>query len=204
MPSVLELWREWMRLNEVRFWPIAVISHMGQTADMQADGFQIRAAVPDDIATIGDIVAASWRHTFDGLVSADFLKTLTADQQAARHIKSFSKAGAIYRVATIKGHGVVGFASGGPSRQAEVFRGAELYAIYLQPTFERQGLGRALFQAVAVELLSISPDGFYLNALSLNPNCDFYRSMGGQEFRVPDIQLGGETYSQIGFFWKEL
>jgi GNAT superfamily N-acetyltransferase len=184
--------------------PIAAISHVGQTADMATDGFQVRAALPADIATIGKIVAASWWHTFDGLVSADFLATLTAEQQAARHSRSFSKAGAIYRVATMEGYGVVGFASGGPSRQVEVFRGAELYAIYLRPEFERQGLGRALFKAVALELLDTSRDGFYLSALSVNPNCQFYRSMGGQELRVPDIQLGNETYSQIGFFWKQL
>lgn len=104
----------------------------------------------------------------------------------------------------MEGHGVVGFASGGPSRQIEVFQGAELYAIYLRPTFERQGIGRDLFKTVAEELLDSSPEGFYLSALSVNPNCQFYRSLGGQELMVPDIQLGSETHSQVGFFWKQL
>jgi hypothetical protein len=53
----------------------------------------------------------------------------------------------------------------------------------------------------AAELIEISPHGFYLTALSVNPHLQFYRSMGGREVSAPDIQLGGELYPQVGFVW---
>lgn len=102
----------------------------------------------------------------------------------------------------IDGIGVIGFASGGPGRQAEVFDGSELYAIYLRPGFERMGIGRALFDAVGRKLIVASPGGFYLTAFTLNPNCLFYRSMGGREVKAPDIKIGIEVYSQVGFVWN--
>lgn len=171
---------------------------------MAKDGFKIRAALSSDMAAIGEIVALSWRHTFAGLVSPEFLASLSASNQAARHTRTFSKPESVYRVATVEGSGTIGFASGGPSRQAEVFDGAELYAIYLRPEFERLGIGRALFEAVARELIKISPEGFYLTALSVNPNRRFYQLMGGREVNAPDIQLGSEFYSQVGFVWNDL
>ncbi|THK33720.1 N-acetyltransferase [Ensifer sp. MPMI2T] len=130
---------------------------------------------------------ATWQLSVLGrLVSPDFLASLPAEHQASRHSRIFSKPGVVYRVATIEGPGIVGFASGGPGRQTEFFEGAELYAIYLRPEFERQGIGRALFRAVATELIETSPEGFYLTALSAKPNRRFYRSMGGREVNAPD------------------
>ncbi|WP_158527161.1 GNAT family N-acetyltransferase [Sinorhizobium meliloti] len=175
---------------------------MTQTEVMATERFKIRAALSSDMVAIGEIVVQSWRHTFDGLVAPEILASLSAEQQATRHTRTFSKPETIYRVATVKGAGTIGFASGGPSRNAEVFDGAELYAIYLRPQFERRGIGRALFEAVATELMETSSKGFYLTALSVNPNRQFYQLMGGREVNAPDIQLGSEFYSQVGFVWK--
>ncbi|WP_431324568.1 N-acetyltransferase family protein [Rhizobium sp. YTU87027] len=98
---------------------------------------------------------------------------------------------------------MAGFASAGPGRQTEFFEGAELYAIYLRPEFERQGIGRALFRAVVTELIEANPWGLYLTALSANPNRRFYRSMGGREVNAPDIQLGILSCPQVGFVWND-
>ena len=152
------------------------------------------------MAAIGEIVARSWQHTFSGLVSHEFLASMSADHQAARHTRTFSKTGVIYRVATVPGSGIAGFASGGPSRQARFLEKAELYAIYLRPGYERRGIGRALFETVATNLRQ-SSNGFYLTALAVSPNLKSYQSMGGREVNAPDIQLGSEIYPQIGFVW---
>lgn len=171
---------------------------------MTKASFRIRAALSSDMATIGEIVALSWQHTFAGLVSPEFLTSLSASHQAERHTRTFLKSNTLYHVAHIDGAGVIGFASGGPGRQAEVFDGSELYAIYMRPGFERMGIGRALFDAVGRKLIEASPDGFYLTALTVNPNCQFYRSMGGREVKAPDIKLGSELYSQVGFVWNDV
>lgn len=50
----------------------------------------------------------------------------------------------------------------------------------------------------------MSPHGFYLTVLAVNPNRGFYVSMGGRETPAPDIQLGSDSYRQIGFLWTDL
>lgn len=92
---------------------------------MATDSFKIRAALSSDIAAISEIVALSWLDTFDGLVSPEFLASLSAEQQAERHARTFSKPETLYRVATSTGSEVIGFASGGPSRNLHVFDGAD-------------------------------------------------------------------------------
>jgi hypothetical protein len=83
--------------------PIAVISLVTQTEVMATERFKIRAALSSDMVAIGEIVVQSWRHTFDGLVAPEILASLSAEQQATRHTRTFSKPETIYRVATVKG-----------------------------------------------------------------------------------------------------
>ncbi|MCS0460676.1 GNAT family N-acetyltransferase [Rhizobium favelukesii] len=64
-----------------------------------------------------------------------------------------STPGAVYRVATTEDGGVIGCASGGPSRSG-YFAENELYAIYLMPGFERRGIGRRLFGSVVRALIA--------------------------------------------------
>lgn len=60
-----------------------------------------------------------------------------------------------------------------------------------------------MFDAVATKLMEMSPKGFYLTALAVNPNCQFYQSMGGRELAAPDIRLGSDFYPQVGFVWTD-
>ena len=48
---------------------------------------------------------------------------------------------------------VVGFADGGPERGGDPVYCGELYAISILDTYQRQGIGRCLTQAVAERLL---------------------------------------------------
>ncbi|WEX86444.1 GNAT family N-acetyltransferase [Sinorhizobium garamanticum] len=167
-------------------------------------GIEIRPAQSGDIAAIGEIVVLSWRHTFDRLISRQFLRSMSEQHQANRHARMFSTANVVYRVAITEGAGVVGFASGGPSRHSGFLAENELYAIYLKPGFERRGIGRDLFRGVADELMASRRNGLFLTALSVNPNRHFYRAMGGREVEAPSIELGNELYTQVAFVWDDM
>lgn len=93
---------------------------------MPKDGVEIRETLASDIAAIGEIVALAWRNTFRDLVSDEFLASLSAEHQAERHARTFSRSETVYRVAIRNGSEVIGFASGGPGRDTHVFKGAEL------------------------------------------------------------------------------
>lgn len=168
---------------------------------MAEENIEIRAAIAEDIPSIGSIVARSWQSTFNGLLPPDFLLSITAEGQQNRHERNFALQGLYYRVAVVSG-GVVGFASWGPCRDASLSTQRELYAIFLEPSFERQGIGYLLFKTVISDAAKAGFQSIGLTALSVNPNLRFYLKLGGEEFQAKPLTLGSARYEQVGFRWK--
>ncbi len=155
------------------------------------------------MGAIGEIVTESWQHTFHGLLPQDFLLSITPDAQKARHERTFARDEVNYLIASeVKAGDVVGFASWGPGREPSFERHYELYALYLRPSFERQGVGRLLLKSVISGVASSGGSGLYLTALALNPNRGFYSRLGGIEVNAPTIELGGASYGRVGFIWR--
>lgn len=159
-----------------------------------------RPAHLTDMAVIGEIVAQSWQQTFSGLLPQNFLGSITPGAQKVRHEQTFVRDGVHYRGA-LRAEEVVGFVSWGAGRAPGVSIPFELYALYLRPTFERQGIGRLLFEEVISDVSSRGSPGLYLTALAVNPNREFYVRLGGAEADAPDIRLGDASYGQVGFIW---
>ncbi len=153
------------------------------------------------MAAIGEIVAESWQQTFHGLLPQDFLLSITPEAQEARHKRTFARDGVHYHIAS-RGGEVVGFASWGPGRDPGFLMPHEIYSLYLRPRFERQGIGRLLFESVISDVASSGSPGVYLTALAMNPNRAFYVGLGGTEADAADIQLGDGIYRQVGFIWR--
>jgi L-amino acid N-acyltransferase YncA len=171
---------------------------------MKHDSFHIRPARAEDIPEIGRIVVRSWQRTFDGLVSAEFLNSMSDDHQRRRHERMFAIQGVVYYVAATNDGDVVGFCSGGPSRRPAYAAQSEIYAIYLMPGFERRGIGRRLFENVVADIAASGRKGLFLTALSVNPNRPFYTKLGGIETEAESLQLGDEICPQIAFVWDDL
>lgn len=161
----------------------------------------IRPAHLADMDAIGEIVAESWQHTFHDLLPRDFLLSITPEAQKARHERTFARGDVRYRIASKTGE-VAGFASWGPGRDPSFAMPYELYALYLRPRFERQGIGRRLLGSVISGVASSGGPGLYLTALAMNPNRAFYIRLGGVEADAPNIRLGASSYGQVGFIWR--
>ena len=114
---------------------------------------------------------ASWRETYDGILSDAFLAGMSTDERSTmwreiidRPMRSF--------VAEVDGE-VVGFALAGPAREVESPREIELHAIYVLSDFYGSGLGVALLDAA----ISDAPAFLWIaagNARALS----FYRKHG--------------------------
>lgn len=162
----------------------------------------IRPAHLADMAAIGELVTESWQHTFYDLLPQDFLLSITPESQRSRHERTFARDDVHYLIAfETKAEDVVGFASWGPGRDPSFAMPYELYALYIRPSFERQGVGRLLLKSVVSGVASSGALGLYLTALALNPNLGFYVRLGGVEVDAPTIQLGDASYRQVGFIW---
>jgi ribosomal protein S18 acetylase RimI-like enzyme len=168
----------------------------------------IRAAGIDDAAAISRVHVASWRSTYRGLLSDDFLASLSESAYADRWRRFISeRSNRIYVVEDV-GHvdgGVVGFASGGRERAGETGYTGELYAIYVTDSFQRRGYGRELVRAVVAGLREMELDDMLIWVLRDNqPARNFYERLGGIYVRAQPITIGSVTLEEVSYGWRRL
>jgi GNAT superfamily N-acetyltransferase len=146
----------------------------------------------------------AWRETYPGMLPAAVLNALTYGEREAQWHEALRSGGGCLFVAEVDGR-IVGFACGGPNREAadEAAYPGELYAIYLLRAYQGLGLGRALFDAVGAWLRSHRLTPFLLWVISDNPSCAFYERLGGRcivSRRPTDVR--GANVFESGYSWE--
>ena len=109
---------------------------------MTAGGFQLRAAAESDIAAIQRIYAG---HVLNGLAS--FEEVPPDADEMRRRWRAIADLGLPYIVA-VSGDAIAGYAYAGPYRPRTAYRFAVEDSIYLDPTYQGRGIGRALLTAL--------------------------------------------------------
>jgi L-amino acid N-acyltransferase YncA len=167
----------------------------------------IRKAVPADALAIAHVHVDSWRTTYKGLISAEFLANLSYKRREQVWAKTLSDSNAdsfIYIAANEAGQ-IKGFVSAGPERTGETDYHSEVYAIYLLQQSQGQGIGRKLIQAAAKELLERGFLSMLLWVLKDNcPSRRFYEAVGGEYLREKSIEIGGQNLIDVAYGWKDL
>jgi ribosomal protein S18 acetylase RimI-like enzyme len=103
----------------------------------------IRAATADDADAIADINVRSWRHAYRGIIPDSCLAAL--DKTAiASHVRDVALGGSA-TILVAASPEVRGFSWMSRSRDDDAPpETAEIIAIYVDPQYERRGIGRAL------------------------------------------------------------
>ena len=166
----------------------------------------VRHPVEQDAAGIARVHVASWRTTYRGIVPADYLAGLSAEQREEFWIRVLTnpEAERVVLVAEDESGQIVGFASGGPERTGDPVYQGELYAIYLLATHQRRGIGRQLFQAVVEKLAEAGLTSMLLWVLADNPSRTVYDRLGGEPVRTQRIEIGGATLEEVAYGWRDM
>ncbi|MEZ5102557.1 MAG: GNAT family N-acetyltransferase [Thermoleophilia bacterium] len=113
-------------------------------------GVVVRKAVAADAVGIARVHVRAWQVAYAGLLPAEALTGLGVEESATRwsELLTWPRPGTIVLVAE-RDDRVVGFASIGPSRDADADPAVvgELFALYVSPAAWRTGVGRALLSA---------------------------------------------------------
>lgn len=105
---------------------------------------RVRRATAADAYGIASVQVASWRAGYADVFPADFLAGLSVDERLKLWTRVLSDGGYDIFVAE-RGGGVAGFASAGPTEDADgTGTRGELFALYVEPAAWGRGLGRAL------------------------------------------------------------
>jgi GNAT superfamily N-acetyltransferase len=112
----------------------------------------IRAATERDAVAISQVHVQSWRTTYAGIVPEEYLATLNEAERVLLWREWLTSDIRTY-IADLDGK-IVGFISGGATREPLRTYDAELYAIYLLEQAQRQGIGTDLLKELTESLLS--------------------------------------------------
>ena len=167
----------------------------------------IRTATGRDARAIATVHVVTWQSAYRGIVPEDYLSSLSVENSQTMWEAQLAAAGssaALIFVAESSEQGVLGFACGGPNRGQESEFDAELYAIYVSPTQQRHGVGRALVKAVALALMGQGRRGLIVWVLSANPARRFYESLGGTFIGERPVMIGAASYPEAGYGWDDL
>ena len=134
----------------------------------------IRKATPNDASQIAAVQVATWRNSYAGIVPKAHLESLSIKSRTEMWNRLLGNPGHEIWVYS-KGDCVNGFIAGGPCRNDDLPGCKEIYALYVSPGSQRQGLAKSLVET----FLSECGASCALWVLEDNQNgIEFYRSIG--------------------------
>ena len=162
----------------------------------------IRKMEYKDIESVANIKVSSWRLSYKGIIDDEYLDNMDINLYIEKRKEDYNKS--LYYVADLDGK-VVGFC-----RYDDRLRqfnkqniGGEIYALYVEPTMKRMGIGKALVNKVEEEFREKGIKTYIIWCLKDNePSKAFYKKMGGIEIGEKDIEIGGKNYKETGFLYN--
>ena len=124
---------------------------------------------------------------------------------SGEHSSATGGAARVLMIAEDDVDGVIGFAAAGPERSSDPTYRGEVYAIYILPSHQRHGCGRALMRAATRGLADVRLPSMLLWVLEANaPARAFYEALGGSVVRHQPIEIGGATLTDVAYGWADL
>ncbi|HTI13426.1 MAG TPA: GNAT family N-acetyltransferase [Dictyobacter sp.] len=165
----------------------------------------IRSARIADAYGIAQVQVDTWRTTYKGIVSDAYLDQLSYQQreQMWQEILRGMTSG-VFVAEDEQGH-VIGFSSGGLERENNPLYRGELYAIYIQQSFQRSGLGRKLTTAVVQYLLHQDVTSMLVWVIEKNPASRFYQTLGGTPIKKrQETDRDGRVIDEVAYGWQDI
>src|SRR5262249_13258173 len=166
----------------------------------------VRRAISEDAPAIAKVHVDAQRTTYAGILSADYLASLSYQNREQIWRNSLSGSGSREFTFVVESDetGIIAFAAGCPERNGDrIYRG-ELRAIYIRQRHQRQGHGRRLTGAVVRQLLVDGSDSMLVWVLAENPSRAFYDALGGKVVNSKMIEIGGRELQEVAYGWSDI
>ena len=162
----------------------------------------VRLAVVDDAEPIARVHTAAWQAAYLGILDDAYLATLDWHERAARWLHLLGRTDGSIVLAAEQGGQVVGFATGGQSRDPDADPDAfELYAIYVVPAQWGRGIGSLLIQDMLARFPAGAPVTLWV--LEANaPGLAFYARHGFErDGASKPFTIAGREVPEVRLRW---
>lgn len=165
-----------------------------------------RPAVANDAQQIALLHAASWRHSYRGMLSDTFLaKEVVSDRLAVWQERFQTPEAGQFVLLAEEGHQLQGFIC--LFANANTQYGALLDNLHIRRECQGQGIGKLLLQKTAVWLHHQHPhSGLYLWVFAANVQAiRFYERLGGQlADEKMEMDFGDKPVRSLRYVWKDV
>jgi GNAT superfamily N-acetyltransferase len=164
----------------------------------------IRTATVDDARAIAAVHVSGWQAAYREYFPADFLDGLSVERRAeqwAAWLADAAQTTAVYETPA----GIVGFATIGPSRDADADPSVgELMSIYVAPAAWRRGVGTELMSWVTAEAAARHWSALTLWTIEANRGTRaFYERCGwAHDGSAKRERFAGQMLSQVRYAWR--
>jgi GNAT superfamily N-acetyltransferase len=166
----------------------------------------IRRAELSDAQAIAKVQVDTWRTTYKGIMSDEFLSALSYEKGKTtwQKILSDPSPDRFGYVASDASETVMGFILGGPEREGSREYAGEIYAIYVLEAFQRRAVGRRLTGALVQRLLDAGMLSLLVWVLEKNRFRAFYEALGGQPLGQKQVSVGGRELVEVAYGWRDV
>lgn len=166
---------------------------------------KIREASLKDIEKIAKVHLVSWKSTYSGIVSDQYLSNLTLEKRKKGWIKTFTKPNKDESIFVAVDEGeIIGFCNGGKNRSDNKNYDGELYAIYILDEYHGKGIGTSLIKNLVSVLREKNYESLMVWVLESNPAIHFYRKLGAEDIRRRNIRIGEDSLIEVALGWKNI
>ena len=156
---------------------------------------EFRKAELQDAKELAYVHVNSWRTTYQGIVSEEYLQSLSLEKREEKWVQILSGSHHTY-VCVMKDGEMAGFVSFGKERTG-VYEG-ELYAIYLLKEHQGKGIGKELFRIATRGLKKCGYNTMWIWVLKENPSKHFYYTYNPVMIKEEILEIGKESHLEEG------
>ncbi|MCF7911278.1 MAG: GNAT family N-acetyltransferase [Candidatus Cloacimonetes bacterium] len=160
----------------------------------------IRKAECHDLRQISYVHVDTWRDAYHGIIDQQVLDKLSYGRSQDNWKRCQERMSQYFYVAE-NDNIIVGFITGGRQREEELLYDAEVYAMYVLPEFQKQGIGKMLLEKLVQDFHHENWQQFIIWCLQKNPAKAFYESLGGVHAETAKIRIGGRPLVKNGYLF---
>jgi GNAT superfamily N-acetyltransferase len=136
----------------------------------------LRAAEPADAMSVAVVHVRSWQSAYRGLLPNEYLDQLRPEDRAQRYDFATRDIQKPQTIVAVDAGLIRGFATTAPARALDLAGYGELCALYVDPDYWGNGMGRTLISAARERLVALGFGNALLWVLTGNVRADrFYR-----------------------------
>ena len=163
----------------------------------------IRKMKYEDIKEFILLVNKVWDETYRGIVDDEFLNNMpnTVEERIKKGQAKFYSNSDTNFVMEDDGK-LIGFSSVGKAQDEEYPNSGEISSLYLIKKYHGKGLGKELFNHDLDKLKELGYHDYVIGCLEGNPTNEFYKHMGGKEYKKVLKRIGDKDYPEIFYHFE--